>query len=133
MAGGNSGGDRSEKTIGGPCEYVEIQGRATILEVKQAPADGYNCHDAVEVVYTFEPDDASKTRDYRFPVHVDARRRFTVGAGMNPSRQWALRAGLVPGSTHHCIRKEIVRGACAPVVFVFPNIDTTGWEKACFP
>lgn len=133
MAGGNSGRDSSEKTIGGPCEYAEIQGRAIILEVKKAPADGYNCHDAVEVVYTFEPDDSSRKRNYRFPEHADTQRRFTVGAGMNPPRQWAQHAGLVPGSSHRCMRKEIIHGACVPVVFVFPDIDTTGWEKACFP
>lgn len=122
----------TEKHVGGHCEYFAINGHATIVEVKTAPADAYNCRDAVEVIYSFAPDDPSVAVSYRFADFPDARRRFKLGAGMNPPRQWAYRMGLVPGSSHRCIRKEIVSGTCVPVKFEFPDIDTNGWEKECF-
>lgn len=131
VAGGHEGG-MTENYVGGHCEYKAIDGHATVIEVKTAPADAYNCRDAVEVIYSFAPDDPSAADRYRFADYPDAQCRFTVGAGMNPPRQWAHRMGLVPGSSHRCIRKEIVNGACVPVKFVFPDIDTNGWEEDCF-
>lgn len=132
LAVGGCDGETTGKFLGGPCEYETIDGHATIIEVKNAPADAYNCRDAVEVIYTFRPDDPSVVDRYRFADYPDAHRRFTLGAGMNPPRQWAQRKGLMPGSRHRCIRKEIVRGTCVPVTYDFPDIDTTGWEKECF-
>lgn len=51
---------------------------------------------------------------------------------MNPPREWALGKGLVKGAVHRCIRAEVLKGACTPVVFTFPDIDVSGWEKICF-
>jgi hypothetical protein len=132
MAVAGGGGAPAEKMLGGPCEYNTVNGHATIIEVRNAPANAYNCQDAVEVVFTFQPDDPSATASYRFEEYPDADHRFTLGAGMNPPRQWAQRAGLIPGSRHRCIRNEIVSGACVPVKYVFPDIDTSGWEQECF-
>jgi hypothetical protein len=129
---GGDHGTTAGKSLGGPCEYETIDGHATISEVKNAPADGYNCQDAVEVIFTFMPDDPLAAAGYRFADYSDTDRRFTLGAGMNPPRQWAQRAGLVPGSRHRCIRREIVKGTCVPVTYFFPDIDIAGWEQACF-
>ena len=131
LAVGGGGGATTGK-LGGPCEYETIDGYATVIEVKNAPADAYNCRDAVEVIFTFLPDDPSAADSYRFADYTDTHRRFTLGAGMNPPRQWAQHNGLVPGSRHRCLRKEIVSGTCVPVTYVFPDIDTTGWEQECF-
>ena len=132
LAVGGDGGKTTGKFFGGPCEYDAIDGHATVIKVKSAPADAYNCLDAVEVFYTFIPDDPSAVESYRFTDYSDTHRRFTLGAGMNPPRQWAHRVGLVPESRHRCIRKELVSGTCVPVTYIFPDIDTTGWEQECF-
>jgi hypothetical protein len=132
MAVAGGGGGTTGKFVGSPCEYETIEGHATVIEVKNAPADAYNCKDAVEVIYTFVPDDPSAENSYRFADYLDTHLRFTLGAGMNPSRQWAKRKGLAPGSRHRCIRKEIVTGSCVPVMHVFPDIDITGWAQECF-
>ena len=129
---GSYGGGMNENFLGGPCEYNTIDGHATVVEVNKAPADANNCLDAVEVIYTFIPDDPSAVDKYRFADDPDTHHRFTLGAGMNPPRQWAQRLGLIPGSRHRCIRMEIVSGACVPVKFVLPDIDLAGWEKECF-
>lgn len=119
-------------TIGGVCEYRQIYGRATITNVRNADPAANNCRDAVEVVFTFSPDEPSAPEHYRFPGHPDTGQYFRVGAGMNPPRAWTRSKGLVQGHVHRCIRSELLKGACTPVVFTFPDIDMEGWEKACF-
>jgi hypothetical protein len=126
------GGGATTGNLGGPCEYVTIVGYATVIEVNKAPADAYNCRDAVEVIFTFLPDDPPAADSHRFADYPDTHRRFKLGAGMNPPRQWVQRNGLVPGSRHRCLRKEIISGTCVPVMYVFPDIDTTSWEQECF-
>ena len=43
-----------------------------------------------------------------------------------------FRVGLTPGSVHACVRKEVVKGACRPVVFVFPELDLDSADRQCF-
>jgi hypothetical protein len=118
--------------VGGSCEYRRIHGRATITAVRDADPEANNCTDAVEVIFDFAPDDISTREHYRLADHPDTGQYLRVGAGMNPPRAWARRKGLVTGAVHRCVRSEIVQGACTPVVFTFPDIDMTGWEKNCF-
>jgi hypothetical protein len=126
------GDDSGGRQIGGACEYQRIHGRATITDVKDADPDANNCKDAVEVEFTFSPDELSAPERYRFADHRDTGQHLHVGAGLNPARAWARSKGLVKGAVHRCIRSEIVKGACTPVTFTFPDIDMEGWEKTCF-
>jgi hypothetical protein len=126
------GSDFGGHRIGGACEYQRIYGRATITDVRNADPDANNCKDAVEVVFTFSPDEPSAPEHYRFADHPDTGQYLRVGAGMNPPRIWARRKGLVKGAAYRCIRSEILKGACTPVIFTCPDIDMEGWEKACF-
>jgi hypothetical protein len=126
------GGASKGRKVGGACEYRHIYGRATITNVRVADRNANNCKDAVEVVFAFSPDEPSAPHRYRFADHPDTGRHFRVGAGMNPPRAWARSKGLVKGAVHRCIRSEILKGACTPVIFTFPDIDMQGWEQTCF-
>ena len=126
--GSKIGGQR----FGGACEYRRIYGRATITDVRDAAPDANNCRGGVEVVFTFTPDDPSAPEHYRFSDHPDAGQYFRVGAGLNPPRGWTLEKGLVKGTVHRCIRAEVLKGACTPVIFTFPDIEMTDWKKICF-
>jgi hypothetical protein len=126
------GGVSKGRKVGGACEYRHIYGRATITAIRVADRKANNCKDAVEVIFTFSPDDPSAPQQYRFADQSDTGRHFRVGAGLNPPRDWARRKGLVKGAVLRCIRSEILKGACTPVIFTFPEIDTQGWEKPCF-
>ena len=126
------GGDSGIRRVGGACEYRRIHGRATITDVRVADPDANNCGDAVEVIFTFYPDEPSAPKHYRFADQPDTGRHLHVGAGMNPPRDWARRRGLVKGAVHRCVRSEIVKGTCTPVTFTFPDLDMKGWEKTCF-
>jgi hypothetical protein len=118
--------------IGQACEYRQITGRATITDVRKADPGANNCDDAVEVIFTFMADDPSAPDRYLFADHPDVGRYVRVGAGLNPPRTWARQRGLVKGTVHRCIRSEIQKGVCTPVIFTFPDIDMKGWEKSCF-
>lgn len=125
-------GGTKQRMPSGPCIYKEIPGRAAITWISVADATAYNCRDGVEVHFTFEPDDPDAVKGYRFPEQADQEKRLTVGAGMNPSRDWVMHKGLAVGSTHRCIRREIIQGTCSPVVFAFPDIDFSDWQAFCF-
>jgi hypothetical protein len=104
--------------------YSVIPGWATIVEVREPDARAYNLQDAVAVVFDFEPDEESARAGYAFPQVADAGQFLTVGAGANPTRAWASRMGLVPGSRHRCFRRELRRGTTTPVVFDFPDVKS---------
>jgi hypothetical protein len=118
--------------IGGVCDYRRIYGWAAITEIRSAASDAENCNDAVDVIFTFTPDEPRTPQDRRFADFPNTGQYLRVGAGLNPARAWARSKGLVEGSVHRCIRSEIIKGACTPVVFTFPELDMEGWERACF-
>ncbi len=132
MAADSEMGKGREMKLGGECTYKQIPGTATITQVSEADPAAYSCKSGVTVLFSFKPEDPLAVKNYLFPQNSDDRQRLTVGAGMNPSRRWAEKKGLTVGSTHRCVRKEITKGACTPVLFVFPEIDFSDWDEVCF-
>jgi hypothetical protein len=103
--------------------YSSITGWGVIRELREPGSHTYGMDDAVEVVFDFTPDEPDARRGYRFPEVDDHDQRVTVGAGANPSRQWAHHHGLMPGTRHRCRRRELRRGVGPPVLFEFPDLD----------
>ena len=124
-------GDDSRGTPldGGNCEYVDHLGTITVVSTDPADPGGNNCRDAVEVVFDFE---SAGTAGYVFPEWPDEGNRITVGDGKNPPAPWVTEKGLVPGSVHAAIRREIVIGTCTPVLFELTDLELDGWEDDCF-
>jgi hypothetical protein len=119
--------------IGGPCEYVATPGTARVVQIVDAPSDEYNCHDAVSIVFDFQPADPSAPGRYLQPTWPDSGNHLMVGGGANPPRQWAIDQRIVVGAEFACIREdETTYGPCTPVVFTFPTIDYSGWAEDCF-
>ena len=124
-------GCRAEPT--GPCAYVDIPGECTIMAVMEPSADAMNCsNDPVEVRFDFIPDDLDAREDYRFPNMADERQLLTVAGGANPPRTWVEDEGLTEGSRHACVRREITRGTCTPVLFEFTGVDTEAAADQCY-
>ncbi|MBD3232432.1 MAG: hypothetical protein GF315_01770 [candidate division Zixibacteria bacterium] len=125
--------ENQEQNIGGPCSFSDIPGYAIIQAIEEAPADQYNCpNDPVEVRYNFFPDDSNSVKNYRFPDWSDENRRLTIGAGMNPPREWVERESLLVEQRYQCIRHEIQEGTCTPVYFEFPEIDFSKAGELCY-
>ncbi len=83
------------------------------------------------IVYDFAPDDSTAVDRYRIPSWSDTGRTFTLINGKNVPDGWAVKEGMTPGSEHPCLRHEIYKGACTPVIFEFTDVDTSDWEDYC--
>ena len=113
--------------------YSSIPGWAVVTGVRDADPAEYNLEDAMAVVFDFAPDDVDARAGYLFPGAPDTGQRLTVGPGANPPRWWVHASGLVPGSRHRCVRRELLRGVSTPVVFEFPDLDTSAALSAPRP
>lgn len=122
----------SQGLEGGPCRYEEIPGVATITAIQEPDAGEYSCKQAKAVFFEFTPNDPAAVAGYRFPDRPDTAPRLTVGAGMNPPRNWVEEQGISVGARMRCLRVEIISGTCPPVTYVFPDLDKSGWRKWCW-
>ena len=116
---------------GGPCFYTDIPGTATIRTVTPDTSASASCPNKVIIIYDFAPDDPTIVDRYRIPSWPDTGRVFLLVNGSNVPDGWAVKEGMTPGTEHPCLRHEIYRGACTPVVFEFTEIDTFDWEDYC--
>ncbi|MBJ6727179.1 hypothetical protein [Geomesophilobacter sediminis] len=99
-----------------------------MVSITAAPSNAYNCNnDPVEVRFTFTPTDPAQSNSL-----TDNNVTLTVGDGINPPRDYITAKGFTVGSTHTCVRKNIVSGACAPVGFEFPTSDFSDYGAACY-
>jgi hypothetical protein len=124
----------TEDSPGGPCEYAGYPGTATIVSVTPDISAGRPCSSSVNIVYDFTPDDPDARDRYLFPARPDTGRIFRVGTSVlddSPPLQWTEREGLTAGSEHPCIRLEIVKGTCNPVVFEFTGLDDSDIYDYC--
>jgi len=127
-----SGDDNGLVIEGGPCDYNEIAGTATIVAVQDADPTANNCKNPVEVVFDFEPAPPVTPDDYAYPSLPDTERRLTVGDGKNPSVEWVQQQGLVEGVQFGASRWEIASGACTPVLFFLQGVDYESYKDTCF-
>ena len=113
--------------VGGPCAYKDIPGWARIVSIQTAPPKAHNCpNDPVEVRFDFIPADPSLEAKQAEDLTL------TVGGGMNPARSYVAAKGIVKGKTYRCVRREITKGTCTPVLYTFPKIDLSDFDKSCF-
>lgn len=117
--------------IGGPCDYVKYPGSAIIVSVEQDTDQMRTCENGALIKFTFRPTDSSASSRYLYPQRSDTNQAFLVGSGCSPPLNWALSRGLVVGSEHSCVRREIISGTCSPVGFGFPDIDYSAWGDSC--
>ena len=119
--------------VGGPCDYKEIEGTAVITSIVDAQSDDYNCRKRpVKVSFDFTPDDSSAKSKYLFPNVSDSRQNIRLSGGLNPPKDFMKVKGIIVGTSHKCVRKEIIKGACTPVLYEFPEIDFSGYAKHCW-
>jgi hypothetical protein len=113
--------------VGGPCEYAEVSGTATIVSVSDASEGENNCaNDPVVVVFDFVPDDPGDE------AHAATGWHLTIGGGANPPRAWVDAEGLTVGTEHPCMRSDILSGTCTPVLYTFTGVDYDAAIDACY-
>ena len=104
---------------GGPCDYHEIPGTASIIS--SIEADSSSCGQTVELLYNFIPDD---------PDQIDPRLlgnwpidsiRYEIN-GHNFPKKWIETFGLFEETDHRCSRFRITSGPCSPIYYKFEGI-----------
>ena len=119
--------------VGGSCKYADIPGTCTVESVTPTGAGTSSCsNDPVEVRFDFSPLDSGAQADYRYPAQSDTDRSLTIAGGALPPRPWIESEGLTEGSQHPCVRREITRGTCTPVIFEFTEIDYAAGIDQCY-
>ncbi len=109
----------------GRCEYYGFSGEAQIINI-----DIIN-QEEIEIVFNFllkNPDDKSS---YRFPNFPDNEYRRKIYISMTDSVRIIAETSKVqinniefqPGDILECIRLEITKGTCTPVIFFLPEIE----------
>jgi hypothetical protein len=113
--------------VGGPCTYQDTPGVATIVSVETANPSDNNCpNDPVEVVFDFAPDDPDigDLEATRFSL--------TISSGTNPPLSWVTAEGLEVGTQHPCMRRDITRGTCTPIIYTFTEVDYDAAAEQCY-
>lgn len=120
--------DRGDPPLfGGPCDYVDTPGVATIVSVSAADPGDLNCsNDPVVVNFDFLPDDPAQAGLAALGV------RLRISEGVNPPRAWTEAEGLVTGSLHPCVRRDISSGTCTPLLFVLSDVDYEAGIAQCY-
>ena len=131
VCGDNSSSDNG--SVGGECKYKYIPGIAEIVSISQPDKGENNClNDPVKITFKFSPNASNVPEQYLYPNWSDENQIFTISDGKNPPRQCVIDEGLTVGSQHECVRKEIVKGTCTPVIFHFPFVDEKKCIESCF-
>ena len=125
---GCTGPQQKKTTVGGPCDYKNINGTAHIIAIEPATRGPNNCKNPVSVVFNFMPlDGAANQANISY-----TNQRLTLGEGQNPPRAWVDSQGIKVGSRLRCVRQEIETGTCTPIIYSFPSLNYSGWENACW-
>ena len=119
--------------IGGLCKYNTISGVATIVSIGEPDPNEYNCaNNPVKVIFDFAPEEPNAEESYSYPEWSDTGNSLTISDGANPPGSWVQDEGLIVGSEHPCLRKEIVSGTCTPVIFEFTDINYAEGIAKCW-
>ena len=125
---GADGGLPAEKLrVGGPCEYREYLGTATITRVEQTEASrrqaqnvGGAGYEGYEVWFRFEP--ASEIREEWARSAVGKEHLLSLMNSWYPGPRYLQKYGIKPGLKCQCVLKVITKGTCTPSIFDFPAI-----------
>jgi hypothetical protein len=127
MLTANLGLGNIDPPFGGPCEYADTPGIATIVSIDAPDPDDLNCsNDPVEVTFDFVPDDPASAHLAAADV------RLRISEGVNPPRAWVEDEGLTVGSQHVCVRRDITSGTCTPLLFEFSEVDYEAGIELCY-
>jgi hypothetical protein len=124
--------------IGGPCQYNEIPGTATIVSIESADSDDGNLCDngSVSVRYEFVPDDDSLSAEQvdvsRWGFNPERHHQLQIAEiGFLPTQACIDALGIEVGSELSMVRSIIEVGVCTPVIDSFPELDTSSCVDMC--
>jgi len=125
----NRGAVASERRFGGPCEYADYEGTATITRVEkteqssgQAKSPGGPGYEGYEVWFRFGTDQEVR-QEFARPK-TSGEQLFKLANSWHPGERYIKKYGVEPGKSYRCVFKVITKGTCTPTIF-----DMTGLKK----
>jgi hypothetical protein len=97
------------------CTYNQFPGQAQILSVN------WINENYVELTFNFFLSDPGLKVEYRFPRMGDSGRKKVIY--LDPEEHNNIKSKLRVGDVIPCLRSEIIKGTCTPVVFTFPDLE----------
>jgi hypothetical protein len=120
-----AGSEGFQGRMGGPCEYNHYQGKARITSIKELPEPNQG-REKFEVKFIFLPEEEIKESFAR----VEGREFLLLLANSTyPDGRFLDRYQVKPGRVFDCILKVIRKGTCTPMMFDFPGINLSEYEK----
>ncbi len=117
---------RAKGTVGGPCEYVDYPGTATVTRMtstdqsrRQALTPGGAGYPGVEIWFSFKTA-ARISQDWARKV-VDREHLFRLANSWYPGERYIDKYGIKVGNIYPCTLRIITRGTCTPAIFKFPG------------
>jgi len=118
---------RAPRVLGGPCEYKQYKGKATIVAIrkKEMPENyGRPSYESHEVKFSFSPEEEIKESYGK----VEGREyRMMLNNSSYPGPKFLEKYEIEVGKSFDCYLKVIIRGTCTPVLFDFPTIDLSDY------
>jgi hypothetical protein len=120
--------EKPRRVVGGPCEYKQYKGKATIVSIRKKGASKKEggslerspCHQRYEVKFSFSPDEQIE-EPY---AQVEGRHYpLMLTNGSYPGSEFLEKYGIEVGKTFDCYLKVMTKGSCTPVLFEFPGIN----------
>jgi hypothetical protein len=115
------------RQAGGPCEYAEYRGTATITSVgqtersrEQATNVGGAGYEGYEVWFRFSPE-AELREEWARPA-AEREHPFCLMNSWYPGPRYIEKYGIKKGRSYRCTLRVITRGTCTPTIFDFPEI-----------
>lgn len=115
---------RTQRVVGGPCEYKSYRGIATITSVRETKENpesrGGPPYQGYVVRFSFFSDEKIE-ESYG---NVEGKQyTLKLKNSWNPGVKFLKKYGIETGRKFECYLKVITRGTCTPVLFDFPTID----------
>ena len=118
--------NREKMKVGGPCEYVDYAGTATITKMEISTASGQQAlttggpgYPGCEIWFSFKTS-ANVSPDWARKL-LDREHLFRLANSWYPGEKYIDKYGIKVGNTYTCILKVITRGTCTPAMFKFPS------------
>lgn len=113
----------AQKVVGGPCEYKQYKGKATIVSVRQKKLPDYcerPSYETYDVKFCFTPEEKGGETNAK----VEEREYVLMLTNSSyPGLQFLQKYGIEVGKSFDCYLKVITKGTCTPIIFDFPTID----------
>jgi len=109
----------------GRCEYNGFSGKAEIININ------INTSEEIEIVLNFFPYNPEDINRYRFPGFPDKNYRKKIVISPDDLNIIIREASVIEigdkeykqGDIIECIRLEVIKGTCTPVVFLLPELE----------